>query len=549
MALLHDHDSPLPPPSNFLNRRTMNVCSLLAHRELSPRTKYMPTNKWGEGTNDTPSSIPKKPVTDLKRGLISWAETQSLQHLSAKYCPLEPPPRSTIAAAFSSDGRTVASTHGDHTVKIINYYTGSCLKVLSGHRRTPWVSFHPYNPEIVASGSLDHEVRIWNANTSACIGIHAFYHPIASIAFHAEGELLAVASGRRLYVWNYNLKGEASSPTMVLKTKHALRAVHFHPHAAPFLLTAEVNNLEPSDPEISLATSPGHVQHPQPPAIFMRDANSTDHNILSAEIPPPIFFMPSFPVNVWKVNMQYASRHTGSMQSQSGINSVEQRDFTVSLPTDTHINRQHLDTQPIIDIIQSELATSMAATEIPCTVKIRVWTHDTKIPYAKLNPDACRFTIPHVVLCSEMGAHFSPCGRFLAACVACTFSHDEAETSVLQVPGGATSPTRHPISGHQIIYELRIYSLEKPTFGSVLASRPITAAHCLTSIQFSPTSEHILVAYGRRHASLLQSLATDGATISGLHTILEEGKLRVLQFDRSRETSSKCIGPKFFYER
>nr|CAD1834321.1 unnamed protein product [Ananas comosus var. bracteatus] len=78
---------------------------------------------------------------------------------------------STIAAAFSSDGRTLASTHGDHTVKIIDCQTGNCLKVLSGHRRTPCVvRFHPLCSEILASGSLDHEVRLWDARTADCIG-------------------------------------------------------------------------------------------------------------------------------------------------------------------------------------------------------------------------------------------------------------------------------------------------------------------------------------------------------------------------------------------
>ena len=49
---------------------------------------------------------------------------------------------------------------GDHTVKIICHRTGQCLKVLTGHRRTPWVvRFHPTQPHIVASGSLDYEVR------------------------------------------------------------------------------------------------------------------------------------------------------------------------------------------------------------------------------------------------------------------------------------------------------------------------------------------------------------------------------------------------------
>lgn len=33
----------------------------------------------------------------------------------------------------------VCACSGDHTVKIIDCQTGRCLKVLSGHRRTPWV--------------------------------------------------------------------------------------------------------------------------------------------------------------------------------------------------------------------------------------------------------------------------------------------------------------------------------------------------------------------------------------------------------------------------
>lgn len=48
-----------------------------------------------------------------------------------------------------------------------------------------------------------------------------------------------------------------------------------------------------------------------------------------------------------------------------------------------------------------------------------------------------------------------------------------------------------------IIYEVRVYSLEAPTLGEVLHARQINAAHCLTSVQFSPTSEHLLLAYGR----------------------------------------------------
>lgn len=67
-----------------------------------------------------------------------------------------------------------------------------------------------------------------------------------------------------------------------------------------------------------------------------------------------------------------------------------------------------------------------------------------------------------------MGAHFSPCGKFLAACVACMLPHMEADPGLQSqvnndVTGAATSPTRHPISAHHVVYELRIYSLEEAT--------------------------------------------------------------------------------------
>lgn len=40
-------------------------------------------------------------------------------------------------------------------------------------------------------------------------------------------------------------------------------------------------------------------------------------------------------------------------------------------------------------------------------------------------------------------------------------------------------------------------------------------------LQFSPTSEHLLLAYGRRHSSLLKSVVIDGDTTVPIYTILE----------------------------
>ncbi|KAK1592431.1 hypothetical protein Q3G72_024848 [Acer saccharum] len=703
---------PPPAPTSLNSRRSRsNVFRLLVGREVSPRTKHSSKILWGEASKQHVDSFGLRfeAERDPRRGLISWVEAESLRYLSAKYCPLLPSPRSTIAAAFSSDGKSLASTHGDHTVKIIDCQTGSCLKVLHGHRRTPWVvRFHPLNPKVVASGSLDHEVRLWDANTAECIGSRDFYRPIASIAFHAHGDLLAVASGHKLYIWHYNRRGETSSPRIVLRTRRSLRAVHFHPHGAPFLLTAEVNDLDLSDSSMTLATRPdepplmnlplawpsfardderislqhhsnvdggaSHVQqrvdssasvrlltfstssgqyelllspieannsYPVPVEeradTLMREIDSTipesaTENVETMEMQPgersnhlfplgdPTYWELPF-LQGWLVGQSQAGQHTtgllnGSATDNFAASGEPENSLSASVMPNilgqsrvsgrsgsghrssrsqvmsttgfgegsAFVNIPHNEsgTEPAVRRFQSELAKSLAAAELPCTVKLRIWPHDMKDPSAALEGEQCRLTIPHAVLCSEMGAHFSPCGRFLAACVACVLPQLEADPGLQNqvdqdVPVSGTSPTRHPISAHQVMYELRIYSLEEATFGLILASRAIRAAHCLTSIQFSPTSEHLLLAYGRRHSSLLKSVIIDGETTVPIYTILEvyrvsdmelvqvlpsaedevnvacfhpsvggglvygtkEGKLRILQYDSSHNIDQK----------
>ncbi|XP_052188747.1 uncharacterized protein LOC127799072 isoform X1 [Diospyros lotus] len=700
---------PLTAPNHLNSRKSgSNVFQLLALREVSPRGKHSAKRILVDASNRhvDASALKREAVRDARRGLLSWVEAESLQNLSAKYCPLSPPPRSTIAAAFSPDGKTLASTHGDHTVKIIECQTGRCLKVLNGHRRTPWVvRFHPLYPEILASGSLDHEVRLWDANTAECIGSRDFYRPIASIAFHAQGDLLAVASGHKLYIWHYNRRGEASSPIIVLKTRRSLRAVHFHPHAAPFLLTAEVNDLDSPDSPRTLATSPGYLHYPAP-TVYIADARSGSRSNWANELPLislPFLICPSIGRDEDRLSLHHTDRDVSSTSATYRVDpSTTVRLLTYSTPSGqyelllspiepstssvpeepwpnfssrgmenadpqptvdamgitelqteernnqvfpfgdprywelpflqgwligqsqvcqrirprnnvTHENssahretenpaglvpsvippsvghsrvsgrsisrhrasRSHMtrapgsgdvisnntthdesDPQPFISRMQSEVATSLAAAaaaELPCTVKLRIWTYDVKDPSAPLDAARCRLTIPHAVLCSEMGAHFSPCGRFLAACVACVLPQMDADSGLHsqvnhEVTGASTSPTRHPISAHQVIYELRIYSLEEATFGSVLASRAIRAAHCLTSIQFSPTSEHLLLAYGRRHSSLLKSVVIDGETTIPIYTILEVYRVSDMELVRvlpsaEDEVNVACFHP------
>lgn len=51
-------------------------------------------------------------------------------------------------------------------------------------------------------------------------------------------------------------------------------------------------------------------------------------------------------------------------------------------------------------------------------------------------------------------------------------------------------------------------------------------------MQFSPTSEHILLAYGRRHSSLLRSIVVEGENGIPVYTILEVDMTIIFQFPK-----------------
>lgn len=147
---------------------------------------------------------------------------------------------------------------------------------------------------------------MWDVEQGKCLICFNFGRPIASLAFHAAGNYLAVASGHKvfcshkpssrddtgtttrqvslhfgaasvkctpvhlLHTWNltqttfrcglshiwavcegsiavqlymWEYAKEGAQPMVVLKTRRSLRAVHFQPHGIPLLLTAEVHIL------------------------------------------------------------------------------------------------------------------------------------------------------------------------------------------------------------------------------------------------------------------------------------------------------------------
>lgn len=64
--------------------------------------------------------------------------------------------------------------------------------------------------------------------------------------------------------------------------------------------------------------------------------------------------------------------------------------------------------------------------------------------FRQLEGATALLTIQDAVLCSEMGVHFSPCGRYLAACVAC-------RVRALAHPGNSWFMGRHNDSGPPLV--------------------------------------------------------------------------------------------------
>ena len=60
-----------------------------------------------------------------------------------------------------------------------------------------------------------------------------------------------------------------------------------------------------------------------------------------------------------------------------------------------------------------------AGSERPCRVKLKVFSFDAERLGSTMANAVPQIIIPDAVLCSEMGVHFSPCGRYLVACIAC----------------------------------------------------------------------------------------------------------------------------------
>eukprot|EP00897_Mesotaenium_endlicherianum_P000343 jgi/Mesen1/10309/ME000079S09742 len=513
-------------------------------------------------------------IADPQKGL----EADSLRNCTARYCTLQPAPRSTIAAAFAFDGSVLASTH-----LMAHMPPPPPTLVLP-----PAATHHARGASAAAGPSSSADAAGGTGGSSSSLEesmVEQLQQMLPMGSYTGSGWELPFLQGWVRGHVQAGLRSDPSlSPSPALHAPPAAPApapaapatappappTPFPPPLVPFPLPPYA---PPAAPPGGLGAAGGNEQFPpyQPSEQYQsavtaartfanvamaaavaaaRAAAQAGAGIVGAAgagLGAGIGAQIGAAAAAGSAGMRYNNTAAAAAAAIAAAGAAVAAGAPGEVPAAA--------TGGVVPETMAAAQAALAATtavELPCTVKLRIWPHNILQAAAQLDPDTCRLTIPHAVLCSEMGAHFSPCGRFLAACVACIVpaapgaeaggvegapcSTPPAATAAAAATtpaaaagagtaaggGSSASPRQHSVSWQQqVIYELRVYSLEDDTFGQVLASRAVRAAHCLTSIQFSPCSAHILLAYGRRHNSLLRSLVANGSAIIPIYTILE----------------------------
>eukprot|EP00736_Rhodelphis_marinus_P008238 Rmarinus@m.27171 len=100
------------------------------------------------------------------------------------------------AVAFSSDGKNILSGSMDHSVRLWDTDSGTCLRVMHGHTlETVSVAFSPDN-QLLVSSSWDKQIRVWEKETGKLLKVMEGHSDIVkAVCFTGDGT--KIVSGSR----------------------------------------------------------------------------------------------------------------------------------------------------------------------------------------------------------------------------------------------------------------------------------------------------------------------------------------------------------------
>ena len=103
--------------------------------------------------------------------------------------------------AFSPDGKTIASTSWDNTIKLWSR-DGKELRTLTGHDKEVWsVAFSP-DGKTIATASGDNTVKLWQLDGTLLKTLKGHQDVVYGVAFSPDGKTIATASGdKTIKLW------------------------------------------------------------------------------------------------------------------------------------------------------------------------------------------------------------------------------------------------------------------------------------------------------------------------------------------------------------
>lgn len=133
------------------------------------------------------------------------------------------------SVAFSPDGTILASASYDHTIKFWDVKTRKLIRTLTGHTSSLRIIQFSPDGKLLASSSTDNTVRLWNVATGKTVHVLSGHtQTVRSVAFRSDGLLLASSSSdRSIRLWN--VKTGAHLKTLTGHTS-SVRSVAFSPN-------------------------------------------------------------------------------------------------------------------------------------------------------------------------------------------------------------------------------------------------------------------------------------------------------------------------------